>query len=234
MYYSVNTSYMDKVYKEFFNMIKKNKPNETIVIDAVVGAGKTSYMEMLSEEIKIPCFQEPVQDNPLLDKFYYDRKRYAFPLQIYFLNRRFEMLKQASEVGAQRLMDRSIYGDMIFAKLLYEEGNMEKDEYILYRDLLANMLDHVEAPKLMIYLKIDTDTAIDRIKKRGREYELIVEREYWENLNKEYEDYFSEYNLSPLLVIDAAKYDIVGNSKDRMEIVQMIRQKINEVNSYNE
>lgn len=100
------------MYKEFFNMIKKNKPNETIVIDAVVGAGKTSYMEMLSEEMNIPCFQEPVQENPLLNKFYYDRKRYAFPLQIYFLNRRFEMLKQASEAGEPRLMDRSIYGDI--------------------------------------------------------------------------------------------------------------------------
>ena len=205
-------------------MIKKNKPNETIVIDAVVGAGKTSYMEMLSEEMKIPCFQEPVQENPLLDKFYYDRKRYSFPLQIYFLNRRFEMLKKASKAGEPRLMDRSIYGDMIFAKLLYEEGNMEQDEFILYRDLLTNMLDHVEAPKLMIYLKIDTDSAIERIKKRGRDYEQIVEREYWENLNKEYEDYFSNYNLSPLLVIEAAKYDIVGNLKDREEVLQIIRQ----------
>lgn len=212
------------MYKEFFNMIKKNKPNETIVIDAVVGAGKTSYMEMLSEEMKIPCFQEPVQENPLLDKFYYDRKRYAFPLQIYFLNRRFEMLKKASKAGEPRLMDRSIYGDMIFAKLLYEEGNMEQDEFILYRDLLTNMLDHVEAPKLMIYLKIDTDSAIERIKKRGRDYEQIVERDYWENLNKEYEDYFSNYNLSPLLVIEAAKYDIVGNLKDREEVLQIIRQ----------
>lgn len=205
-------------------MIKKNRPNETIVIDAVVGAGKTSYMEMLSEEMKIPCFQEPVQENPLLDKFYYDRKRYAFPLQIYFLNRRFEMLKQASEAGEPRLMDRSIYGDMIFAKMLYEEGDMGKDEFILYRDLLTNMLDHVEAPKLMIYLKIDTDSAIERIKKRGRDYEQIVERDYWENLNKEYEDYFSNYNLSPLLVIDAAKYDIVGNLKDREKVLQIIRQ----------
>lgn len=205
-------------------MIKKNKPNETIVIDAVVGAGKTSYMEMLSEEMKIPCFQEPVQENPLLDKFYYDRKRYAFPLQIYFLNRRFEMLKQASEAGEPSLMDRSIYGDMIFAKMLYEKGDMEKDEFILYRDLLNNMLDHVEAPKFMIYLKIDTDSAIERIKKRGRDYEQIVERDYWENLNKEYEDYFSNYNLSPLLVIEAAKYDIVGNLKDREKVLQIIRQ----------
>ena len=207
-------------------MIKKNKPNETIVIDAVVGAGKTSYMEMLSEEMKIPCFQEPVQENPLLDKFYYDRKRYAFPLQIYFLNRRFEMLKQASEAGEPSLMDRSIYGDMIFAKMLYEEGDMEKDEFILYRDLLTNMLDHVEAPKLMIYLKIDTDSAIERIKKRGRDYEQIVERDYWENLNKQYEDYFSNYSLSPLLVIEAAKYDIVGNLKDREKVLQIIRQEM--------
>src|SRR5690554_4229221 len=178
------------MYKEFFNMIKKNQSNETIIIDAVVGAGKTVYMEMLSKEMKIACYQEPVQDNPILDKFYYDRKRYSFPLQIYFLNRRFDMLKKAAKSGKPVLMDRSIYGDMIFAKLLYEEGSMEKEEYMLYRDLLTNMLDHVEAPKLMIYLKIDTDSAIERIRKRGRDYEQIVEREYWDNLNKEYEEYF--------------------------------------------
>ena len=106
---------------------------------------------------------------------------------------------------------------------------MEKDEYLLYRDLLTNMLDHVEAPKLMIYLKIDTDSAIRRIRKRGRDYEQIVERDYWERLNKEYEDYFSEYNLSPLLVIDAAKYDIVENPKDRMEVLQIIQQKLAEI-----
>ena len=215
------------MYKEFFSMIKKNNHNEAIVIDAVVGAGKTVYVDMLSKKLNIPCFHEPVEDNPILDKFYHDRKRYSFPLQIFFLNRRFKMLKQAAELGKPSLMDRSIYGDMIFAKLLHEEGNMYKDEYILYRDLLTNMLDHVEAPKLMIYLKIDTDAAIARIKKRGRDYEQIVERAYWERLNKEYEDYFAEYNLSPLLVIDAAKYDIIENPKDQEEIIKIIQQRLN-------
>jgi deoxyadenosine/deoxycytidine kinase len=210
-------------------MIKKNCQNETIVIDAVVGAGKTVYVDILSKEMNIPCFHEPVQDNPILDKFYHDRKRYSFPLQIFFLNRRFQMLKQASELGKPTLMDRSIYGDMIFAKLLYEEGNMDKDEYNLYRELLVNMLDHVEAPKLMIYLKIDTDSAIGRIKKRGRDYEQIVEREYWEQLNREYENYFLEYNLSPLLVIDAAKYDIIANPKDKEDVFKIIRQKLDEI-----
>lgn len=219
------------MYKEFFNMIKKNSPNQAIVIDAVVGAGKTVYMEMLSKEMKIPCFQEPVQDNPILDRFYHDRKRYSFPLQIFFLNRRFRMLKEAAELGKPTLMDRSIYGDMIFAKLLYEEGNMDKDEYMLYCDLLINMLEHVEAPKLMIYLKIDTDSAIGRIQKRGRDYEQIVERAYWETLSREYESYFAEYNLSPLLVIEAAKYDIVENPKDKEEVLKIINQKLNEIES---
>lgn len=210
-------------------MIKKNNPNETIVIDAVVGAGKTMYMEMLSEALKVPCFEEPVLNNPLLDKFYYDRKKYAFPLQIFFLNRRFEMLKKAAAEERPTIMDRSIYGDMIFAKLLHDEGNMGEDEFQLYRELLANMLDHVAAPKLMIYLKIDTDTAIARIKKRGRDYEQIVERAYWENLNKEYDAYFSAYNLSPLLIIDAAAYDIVENESDRQVVLQMILDKLKEV-----
>lgn len=214
------------VYEEFFNMIKKNNPNETIVIDAVVGAGKTIYMEMLSDVLNVPCFEEPVLNNPLLDKFYYDRKKYAFPLQIFFLNRRFEMLKKAAEEGKPTIMDRSIYGDMIFAKLLHDEGNMETDEFNLYRELLANMLDHVEAPKLMIYLRVDTDTAIQRIQKRGRDYEQIVERAYWENLNREYEAYFSAYNLSPLLIIDAAKYDIVENEEDRAEVLKLILDKL--------
>ena len=75
------------MYKEFFEMIKKNKPNETIVIDAVVGAGKTAYVDILSEELGLPCFHEPVQDNPILDKFYHDRKRYSFPLQISCLHK---------------------------------------------------------------------------------------------------------------------------------------------------
>ena len=85
----------------------------------------------------------------------------------------------------------------------------------------------------MIYLKIDTDSAIERIRKRGRDYEQIVERGYWERLNKEYENYFSEYNLSPLLIIDAAKYDIVGNPKDKEIVFEMIRRKIDELDNLN-
>lgn len=216
------------MYKEFFNMIKKNNPNELIIVDGVVGSGKTTFMNLLKEELSLPGFEEPVTDNPLLEKFYHDRKRYSFPLQVFFLNRRFRMLKDAGENLTASVMDRSIYGDVIFAKLLHEGGDMEKDEFDLYQELLVNMLDHIESPKLMIYLKCDVDTAISRIEKRGRDYEQIVERDYWERLNKEYEAYFKEYNLSKLLVIDVKNYDLLENEKDRKEVMDLVKKAISE------
>ena len=216
------------MYKEFFNMVKKNAPNEMIVVDGVVGSGKTTLMNILKEELAVSGFEEPVTDNPILGKFYHDRKRYAFPLQIFFLNRRFRMLKEAQAKKVSSVMDRSIYGDVIFAKLLHDGGDMEKDEFDLYQDLLTNMLDHIEAPRLMIYLRADVDTAIDRIEKRGRDYEQIVERDYWERLNREYEAYFSAYNLSKLLIIEARDYDIRDSEEDRKKVVQLVRDALAE------
>ncbi len=214
------------MYKEFFAMIKKNNFNEAIVIDGVVGVGKTTLMDLVSQKLGYQKFLEPVVDNPILDKFYHDRTRYAFTLQIFFLNRRFKMLKDAAKIKEKTIMDRSIYGDVIFAKLLRDNNEMSQSEFAIYMELLANMLDHIEAPKLMVYLKIDTDSAIERIKNRGRDFEQIVEREYWENLNKEYNDYFDNYNLSPLLVIDASKYDMVNNAEDRKHIISLIEEEI--------
>ena len=95
-------------------------------------------------------------------------------------------------------MDRSIYGDAIFARMLNLNGEMSDEEFAIYAELLENMLEHVQAPKLMVYLEVSVDEAMRRIHKRGRDYELIVEREYWERLNQEYEDYFGQYTLSPL------------------------------------
>lgn len=219
------------MYKEFFKMIKKNNANNTIVIDGVVGVGKTTLMDLLSDKLGYQKFLEPVVDNPILDKFYHNRKRYAFTLQIFFLNRRFKMLKDAAMLKEKTLMDRSIYGDVIFAKLLKDNGEMSDSEFEIYMELLANMLDHIDAPKLMVYLKIDTDNAIKRIKERGRDFEQIVEREYWENLNKEYNDYFSAYDLSPLLIIDANKFDMINSKEDQDYIISLIETELKRIDS---
>lgn len=202
--------------------------NGTICVDGVVGVGKSSLGKILAEKYNLYLYEEPVVDNPILDKFYYDKKRWSFPLQIFFLNKRFKIIKDATRLG-KCVMDRSIYGDVIFSKMLVEDGEMTKEEFDLYEELLHNMLEHVSKPKLMIYLETSVDSAIKKIQKRGRDYEQIVPRIYWEHLDKNYRQYFESYNLSPILIINVDDIDFVNNEKDREYVLKLIDDKLKEI-----
>lgn len=214
-------------YKEFFNKvrIKGGTMKGIICVDGVVGVGKSTLSKLISEKYNIKLYEEPVTDNPILDKYYHDRKRWSFPLQVFFLNKRFKIIKDASKLPAC-VLDRSIYGDVIFSRMLVHDGLMTEEEFKLYEELLYNMLEHIEKPKLMIYLETSVDNAIKKIKKRGRDYEQIVPREYWENLDKNYREYFESYNLSDLLKINVDEIDFVENEKDREYIFNLIDEKL--------
>ncbi len=211
-------------YEEVLRFISKKEVYDMIVIEGVVGVGKSSLMNILANE-GYEAFEEPVVDNPILDKFYYDRVRYSFPLQVFFLNKRFEHIKQAKDVS-RAVMDRSIYGDAIFARLLNLNEEMSDEEFLIYTELLQNMLEHVHAPKLMVYLEISVDEAMRRIAKRGRDYEQVVERAYWENLNEQYQLYFDNYELSPILKINVDNLDFENNSEDRKYVLDLIKEKL--------
>ncbi len=212
------------------SMISLMDNNLKLVIDGVVGAGKSTLMRLLQEERGYEAFPEPVVDNPILDKFYYDRKRYSFPLQIFFLNKRFKYIKEASEKG-NVVMDRSIYTDIIFAKMLADGNDMTKEEFNIYHELLNNMLEHCNPPTLMIYLEITPENAIDRIIRRGRDYELHVEKDYWVRLNNYYKDFFCKYNRSEVLKIDINGLDFENNEDDRIYIMDKIDKKLMEIQS---
>lgn len=198
-----------------------------IVIEGTVGVGKTSLLELLVGEGYVP-FREPVIDNPILDKFYHNRKRYAFASQVFFLNRRFEQL-QASKDIKNVVMDRSIYGDAIFASLLNENRELSDVEYEIFKELSDNLARNVRKPKLMIYLEASTDEAIRRIGIRGRDYEQEVEREYWRKLNEKYQEFFDNYDVSPILRINVDKLDFKNNFNDREYIMNKIKEKIKEI-----
>lgn len=209
--------------------IKTNEHN-LIVIEGVVGVGKTSLMEILMDKgyIMLP---EGVEDNPILDKFYYNRERYAFSLQIYLLNKRFEQVLDAERLG-DAVMDRSIYGDAIFAKMLNESRELSDEEYNIFIELLNNMLRFVKSPKLLIYLEASTDEAIKRINMRGRNYEKEVEYEYWDKLNEEYSIYFDNYTLSPMLRINVDGLDFKNNPLDREYLISLIDDKLEELEEW--
>lgn len=215
---------------DFSKLLKKMQEGywDMIVVDGVVGAGKSTLANILVKEWGFTLFEEPVANNPILEKFYHDRKRYSFSLQVFFLNQRFRHIKEASKL-TNAVLDRSIYGDVIFAKMIYDCGEMTTEEFDLYVDLYENMIEHCKPPKLMIYLEISVDEAIRRIQKRGREYEQMVEREYWEQLNRCYSDYFRQYSFSPLLKINVDQLDFENNESDRKYVLSLIDRKLSEI-----
>lgn len=194
-----------------------------IVVDGVTGVGKTSLVKIISEELQFKPFSELFEDeNRLLQKFFHDREKWAFSMQTNFLTNRFKQYQQAMKVGAA-VMDRSIYSDQIFALMYLKENYLSPEEYAVYNNLLHTLLDTVEPPRLMVYLKVDTDEAIRRIHRRGRPDEIEVERTYWDNLNQNYEKHYQNYDLGRLLVLKVDHLDYVNRPEDRRFIMGEIR-----------
>jgi len=200
-----------------------------IVVDGVTGVGKSSLVKIISEEFDLKPFSELFEDeNRLLHKFFYDRPKWAFPMQTNFLTNRFKQYKQAMKIG-HAVMDRSIYSDRIFARMYLEYGYLNPEEYAVYNNLLNTMLDHVTPPNLLVYLRVNTDEAIRRIHRRGRPDEVEVEREYWDRLNNFYEFNYKDFNLGKLLILQVDDLDYVHRPEDRAYMVSQIRKAREEI-----
>ena len=195
-----------------------------INIAGVVGVGKSSLCNIFIEK-GYKVYHEPVFDNELLERFYYNKERYSFPLQVFFLNKRFEMYKDSIK-HPLAIMDRSLMEDRIFAKMLRDQKEMDPKEYGIYIDLFNNMIEHLEPPSLMVYLRIKTENVLKRIETRGRPYELKQEKEYWYDLNRNYEVFFKEYTWSKVYTIDVDNIDFVNNALDREWITKQIEDNL--------
>lgn len=187
-----------------------------------IGAGKSSLAKALGEHLGTEVFYEAVDNNPVLDMYYQDPKKYAFLLQIYFLNKRFESIKRAYQED-NNVLDRSIFEDELFLTLNYKNGNVTKTELDIYKDLLGNMLEELEGmpkkrPDLLVYIDVSFDTMLSRIEQRGRSFEQIDTQPelklYYEQVHGEYPQWFEDYEMSPKLRINGDEIDFVNNPND--------------------
>ena len=212
-----------------------------IVVGGMIGLGKSSVAKILGEHFNSDVFYESVDDNPILPLFYSEteeeiqKNRYPFLLQLYFLNTRFKSIKEAL-VEDNNVLDRSIYEDWYFSKKNMELNRISELEMKIYEDLLNNMMEELKelpkkAPDIMIYLKGSFQTVLNRIKLRGREFELNEDlKEYYEFLWKDYDDWVMNwYNASEVLIIDMDKMDVVNNKEDKKELIRLVEEKLNEV-----
>ncbi|BAL81626.1 deoxynucleoside kinase [Caldisericum exile] len=188
-----------------------------IVISGNIGAGKTSLAQIISEDLGFSVYFEDFHSNLFLKDYYQDMKRWAFATQINFLALRYEQIVHhmlLSKIPA--VLDRSIYEDReVFAKSLYEEGLMTKEEWIVYDKLYNLMVTHLPTPNLLIYLEKTVDELLRNIAKRGRDFEKIP-REYLESLDKRYKEFYANWHFPKIKITN----DIYDN---REEIIQRIK-----------
>jgi deoxyadenosine/deoxycytidine kinase len=199
-----------------------------IAIVGNIGAGKTTLAELLAKSYGWDPLYEAVDNNPYLEDFYNDMKRWSFNLQIYFLNSRYRQLMKKQNSGRNIVQDRTIYEDaFIFAENLHDMGLMTTRDFDNYRSIFDNMTAYIKPPDLLVYLRASVPTLVNNIQRRGREYETGIRLDYLSKLNEKYQKWINNYQLGKLLIIDKDMIDFANNTEDMATVVQLIEREIN-------
>jgi len=199
-----------------------------IAIVGNIGAGKTTLTELLAKNYGFEPLYEAADNNPYLEDFYGDMKRWSFNLQIYFLNSRFSQILDIQQGNKNIIQDRTIYEDAyIFAENLHDMGLMTTRDYENYRAIFDNITSFIKPPDLLVYLKASVPTLVNNIQRRGREYEIGIRLDYLSKLNEKYQKWINGYKLGKLLILDKDKLDFANNTDDMATIVERIEREIN-------
>ncbi|MFL2563813.1 MAG: deoxynucleoside kinase [Flavobacteriales bacterium] len=198
-----------------------------IAVAGNIGVGKTTLTGLLAKNFNWEPHYESVDNNPYLDDFYTDMQRWAFNLQVYFLNSRFGQLKEFQESGKNIIQDRTIYEDAhIFAPNLHAMGLMTSRDFDNYSSLFKLMSSFVNPPDLLIYLRASVPTLVKQIQSRGRDYESSIRIDYLTRLNERYEAWISEYTSGKLLIIDTDDLDFSKNQEDLGFVVDKVNAEL--------
>ncbi len=200
----------------------KAKPKH-IAIAGNIGAGKTTLATMLAKHYKWTPHYEDVDHNPYLVDFYEDMHRWSFNLQVYFLNSRISQLINIRNGKDTVIQDRTIYEDAyIFAPNLYEMGLMTNRDFENYFSFFKTLKSLTAPPDLLIYLKASIPALVDRIQKRGRDYEENIRLDYLKRLNGFYDKWIEKYKDGPLLTIEIDTNNFAENEEHFADIIRRV------------
>ncbi|HZH70130.1 MAG TPA: deoxynucleoside kinase, partial [Flavobacteriaceae bacterium] len=195
-----------------------------ISIEGNIGAGKTTLATKIAHDFNAKLILERFADNPFLPKFYEDKDRYAFALEMSFLADRYQQthddLSQLDLFKDFIIADYDIYKSLIFAQVTLQE-----EEFKLYRRLFEMMYKDTKRPDLYVFLMQSPEKLLANIKKRGREYEQTITPEYLQSLQKGYLDFIKNQNPEKVKIIDITEMDFVSNRKEYLQILTILSEE---------
>jgi len=208
-------------------MTAVDKKGKLIAIAGNIGSGKTSLAKLVEKYFKWNVFYELPDDNPYIFDFYKDMQRWAFHLQIFFLQQRFNHIMKIMNQPGISVIDRTIYEDAyVFAKTLYEKGLMDPRDYTTYTQLFKAMIELIPYPDVVVYLKASVPTLVDQIYKRGRPYERFIDIDYLGSLNDNYEQWIKDFmknQKTKVIIVDMDRTNFVDNEEHRSQVLERIR-----------
>ena len=195
--------------------------NRYIVIEGVIGAGKTSLARRLASRLSADLVLELPEENPFLARFYEDMARYALPAQLFFLFQRARLLEPLAQPD---MFGRPVIGDFLLDKdPLFARLTLSADELALYTKIYEALRPRSPAPDLVVYLQAQPATLIERVKRRARGYERPVSEEYLALLAESYARFFYHYNAAPVLIVNSENLNFVERDADFELLVSRLR-----------
>lgn len=196
-----------------------------VAIAGNIGAGKSTLTRLASQRFHLSPVYEAVDENPYLADFYRDMPRYAFHSQMFFLAARLRQHLSQVNPGERVIQDRTVYEDAaIFARALHDAGTMDARDYGSYRLMFEAIAKALRPPDLLVYLRASLGTLRQHIAERGRGYERAIADGYLVRLGNLYEEWIADYDLSPVVIVDADRFDILRRSVDREAVFDLLEQ----------
>ncbi len=196
-------------------------PYQYICIEGNIGAGKTTFCELLAEDIACKLVLEEFADNPFLPNFYKEPKRFAFPMELFLMAERFKQLQ--NHIHHRDLFSDYIVSDYTFVKtLLFAKNNLPEEEYRLFHDMYQILSEQIPNPDILVYLHRPLDVLKQQIMLRGRPYEQNMEAGYLQGLQNMYFEYFRNEVQFPILMVDLGAANFINEPDAYQEIKNLM------------
>lgn len=196
-------------------------PYRYLCIEGNIGAGKTSFCQLIHTDFNCKVVLEEFDDNPFLPYFYNDPERFALTVELFFMTERHKQLEK--NLINQDLFYEFTISDYFFTKtLLFAKNNLSNEEFNLFNRLYTVMSQSFPKPDLLVYFHRNVDILMANIRKRGRGYENAITADYLLSIQNTYFEYFRNIVSFPILIIDLKTLDFLSNDRHYEELKYLI------------